>query len=64
MTVRETIQALSAFDGHLTVYVPDITDGTVQIATNVCQLMHVDLPIEGVTIPPDVVIVPYNLDQR
>lgn len=62
MTVTETIQALSEFEGHLTVYVPD-TDGTAQIAVNVCQMVHTNIPIEGVTIPPDVVIIPQSLNE-
>jgi len=60
MTVTETIAALSMFDGQMTVYVPD-PDGTAQIAQKVCLLLHMNIPIEGISIPPDVVIIPQSL---
>ncbi|WP_204469932.1 hypothetical protein, partial [Bifidobacterium pullorum] len=52
--------ALSLFDRQMTVYVPDM-DGTAQIAKKVCLLIHMDIPVEGITIPPDVVIIPESL---
>ena len=55
MTVTETITALMQFPGDMTVYVPD-RDGTAQIAKRVVCLVHVNVPFEGVCIPPDVAI--------
>lgn len=60
MTVAETIAALSRFDSQLNVYVPDL-DGTTQIAQKVCLLLHMNVPFEGISIPPDVVIIPQSL---
>jgi len=59
MTVAEVIEALAAFDQGANVYVPDIRDGTAQIAKNVSGLVHTECP-EGVTIPNDVCLIPWT----
>ncbi len=59
MTVAEVIAALSTFEQSANVYVPDIRDGTAQIAKNVNGLVHTECP-DGISIPPDVCIIPWT----
>lgn len=58
MTVREVINELQKFPQDLNVYVPS-TGGKVDIAKNVSQLVHLNLP-EGIAIPDDVAISPWD----
>ena len=62
MTVQEIRDALALFPPDANVYVPDIRDGTAQIAQSVCPLVHLN-GITGVTIPDDVTIVPWTDDE-
>ena len=55
MNVGELVDILAQVERGRTVYVPDL-DGTAQIAVAVVDLKHVNLPVEGVTIPDDIAI--------
>ena len=59
MNVAELISALAQFHPDMFVYVPD-TDGTLQIAKAAMPLIHCDNPIKGISVPPDVVILPLS----
>lgn len=60
MTVGELIDRLRAFGRDRMVYVPDYTDGTVQLVTQVSDLPHLNVP-KGIAIPDDVVLLPLSL---
>ena len=55
MNVGEVVDILNQVDRERIVYVPDY-DGTVQIAVAVVDMPHINLPMEGVAIPDDILI--------
>jgi len=62
MTVQEIRDALASFPPDANVYVPDLRDGTVQIAQQVSTLIHLN-GIDGVAIPDDVTITPWSKEE-
>lgn len=60
MTVGEVMDALNQFDRGLTVYVPDLTDGTAQPVAAVFSMPHLNCPI-GISIPNDVAMLPVRM---
>lgn len=65
MTVKEVIAELLTFPEDASVYVPDVSDGTLQVVQEISTLQHLPPPPgsstgtpEGVSIPDDVVMVP------
>lgn len=61
MNVREVIEVLGRIDPDRTVYIPDITDCTLQpVAHVVMDLAHLNLP-EGISIPDDCALIPARM---
>ena len=65
MNVKEVMEELRLFPEEANVYVPDVSDGTLQIVQRISTLQHLPPPPgsstgtpEGVSIPDDVAMVP------
>ena len=55
MTVKEALKILTECDEERTLYVRD-KDGTAQPVAAIVDLRHVNLPIEGISIPDDIAL--------
>ena len=60
MTVGEVVDILSLVERERLVYVPD-KDGKAELVAAIVDLRHCDLPIEGISIPDDIALIPLSL---
>jgi hypothetical protein len=63
MTVGELKEALTLYRDDANVYIPDLTDGTIQIAALHGDLAHLGLEetMPGVAIPDDMYLIPASM---
>lgn len=54
MTVRELITRLQTFDEDAQVYIPESLDGKNDTVSFVCHMPHINIPIAGIHVQPDV----------
>ena len=55
VTVKEALKILTQCDEDRTIYVRD-KDGTAQPVAAIVDLRHVNLPIDGISIPDDIAL--------